>query len=768
MKILVLGAGPFTIDEGGELDAAVAKGCLALRARGHEVVVVSSSPQAASNAPAFADRTYLEPLDVDAVAAISALEKPDRVYPLLGGRPALALALALHERTGVSPWGIDVETLRRVLAIDAAARRREVLASEGSWTTVEVVLSIGERVALAGIVESLDRSGVHPADSICVCPSVSLTETERAALASAGEAAAAEIGASHTVVTIELALERSSGRTEVLDIAPGISRATALLSRTGDADVSVSAIARLLREPMPAPSTLAPQYVVRWPRFAFETFRDADASLGPERKSVGDAVGTAPTVAGALRVAARAADDGLAFPRPSPTAGAATDVRVVVVGAGPARIGSGAELAVSAHEAVQALHAAGLEPVYVDASLSAAIRVASNPPASRERLAPVTLEHVLAVCAETKARRAVVHVGGDAALRLAAGLTANGVEVLGTSPEAIARALAIRAAAPDDARGFDVEALGDGKRVVIAGVMEHLEPAFVHGGDAAAILPPSQAEPELVARIEDRVRELALDLGVRGCLAVRVAVAGSEIHVLAVEPRAGRTTAFVARATGVPIVAIATQVMLGKSLDALGVAQRPIPRHVAARERVFPFARLGIDPALRAEMRSTGEAIGIADTPARAYAKALRGIGFDLAAPNARRGGTRGVLLDVTEEDRNAAIELARRLRAIGFEVHARAATRAALAASRIPFVDAGEGSANDAATVDGSTLAFAVVTARTVAEIARTRALRAGAQAARIPCFTTVALAKLACAALEDGAPPTVRSLEAWYREDA
>ena len=396
----------------------------------------------------------------------------------------------------------------------------------------------------------------------------------------------------------------------------------------------------------------------------------------------------------------------------------------------------------------------------------------------------MTLERVLAIHDRDQAAGVIVQVGGDTALRLAADLTARGVRVFGSPPAALARAAALAAGARhlddgalDEAIAVDVDAVTDGTRVVIAGVMEHLEPAFVHGGDAAAILPAFTLDPEIVARIEDRVRAIALESGLIGLVGVRLAVAAGAIVVLEVEPRAGRTSSFVTRATGFPLVRIATKVMLGSTLDELGVSERPIPRHVAARERVFPFERLGVDPALGREMRSTGEVIGLDDSPARAYGKALRGIGIALRAPEGgAAAGPRGVLLSVhdgrdrsdRDSNRTAAVDLARRFRAIGFDVHALGDVRSALTAARIPFRDAG--SENLDAVLDdirGGRIAFAVVTAKGDAEIARTRELRAAALSAHIPCFTTIRLARLGCSALEEDPTARVRPLQDWYASD-
>ncbi len=184
---------------------------------------------------------------------------------------------------------------------------------------------------------------------------------------------------------------------------------------------------------------------------------------------------------------------------------------------------------------------------------------------------------------------------------------------------------------------------------------------------------------------------------------------------------------------------------------------------------MFPFDRLGVDPALGREMRSTGEVIGLDDSPARAYGKALRGMGVSLRAPGENdAGGARGVLLSVSGGDKTAAVDLARRFRAIGFEVSALGNLRAVLTGARVPFVDAGGDDVDHAIDeIRAGRIAFAVVTAKDDDEVARTRTLRAATLAARIPCFTTMRLALLGCAALEEDPTPRVRALQDWYAAD-
>jgi carbamoyl-phosphate synthase large subunit len=187
-------------------------------------------------------------------------------------------------------------------------------------------------------------------------------------------------------------------------------------------------------------------------------------------------------------------------------------------------------------------------------------------------------------------------------------------------------------------------------------------------------LPPCSISAPIVSEIERIVRAIAIELGVVGLMNAQLAVKGNQVYVLEVNPRASRTVPFVSKATGVPLARLATKVMLGKTLEELDVKDRNVPRHVAAKECVFPFKKLsGSDTILGPEMRSTGEVMGIGETAARAYGKALRGIGANVRPPAKHDESL--VFLAVTSDDRSVTVEIARRLRAIGFAVVAEGET---------------------------------------------------------------------------------------------
>ena len=228
----------------------------------------------------------------------------------------------------------------------------------------------------------------------------------------------------------------------------------------------------------------------------------------------------------------------------------------------------------------------------------------------------------------------------------------------------------------DHATEVDVDAVADGKEVLIGGIMEHVEQAGVHSGDSACSLPPHHLSPELQDVLRKQTTALALRLGVRGLMNVQFAVQDGEIYLIEVNPRASRTVPFVSKATGLPLAKIAARVMAGKSLAELGIRGRTPSRHYAVKMPVFPFVKFqGADPILGPEMKSTGEVMGFGRHFAEAYAKAQRAAGVE--PPDA---GT--VLISVRNADKSAAVGLARGLAERGFSLIATRGTAATLQAA--------------------------------------------------------------------------------------
>ncbi len=183
----------------------------------------------------------------------------------------------------------------------------------------------------------------------------------------------------------------------------------------------------------------------------------------------------------------------------------------------------------------------------------------------------------------------------------------------------------------DDAAEVDVDAICDGKECVIGGIMEHIEEAGIHSGDSAMVLPPFSLKKNIVDRIREATKRLALSLNVVGLINIQFAVKDDMIYVLEVNPRASRTVPFVSKTVGVPLAKCATKIMLGKNLESLGFLKEIIPNYFAVKESVFPFNRFSnVDAVLGPEMRSTGEVIGIDKTFEMAYAKSQLAAGQTL------------------------------------------------------------------------------------------------------------------------------------------
>ena len=234
----------------------------------------------------------------------------------------------------------------------------------------------------------------------------------------------------------------------------------------------------------------------------------------------------------------------------------------------------------------------------------------------------------------------------------------------------------------DNAIEVDVDALCDREgEVVIGGVMEHIEPAGIHSGDSACWLPSVSLSEAALATIREWSRALALALGVRGLINLQFAVQidpeqGERVFIIEANPRASRTVPFVAKATGVPLAKVASQLMAGRTLAELGLTAEPIPPLQTVKEAVLPFKRFpGSDTLLGPEMRSTGEVMGIASSAGMAYAKA------ELAAGEALpTSGT--VFLSTHDRDKPALVPVAERLVGLGFDLIATGGTAEALRAA--------------------------------------------------------------------------------------
>jgi len=371
--------------------------------------------------------------------------------------------------------------------------------------------------------------------------------------------------------------------------------------------------------------------------------------------------------------------------------------KVIIFGSGPNRIGQGIEFDYCCVHAVFAIRELGYEAIMVNCNPETVSTDYDT--ADRLYFEPLTLEDVLEIIHREKPEGVVVQFGGQTPLKLAVPLEKEGVNILGTPPDAIDRAEdrkrfkellekldlkqpdsstaisvneAIKVAnaigypvmvrpsyvlggramqivydqdsleeyvekaalvSPghpilidkylEDAVEVDLDALSDGKTVIIGGVMEHIEEAGIHSGDSACSLPPYTLDKKIIKKIKDQGRALAKELGVIGLMNVQFAVKDNDVYILEVNPRASRTVPYVSKATGVPLAKLAAKVMMGKTLKELGIEKDKEIAYTAVKEAVFPFDRFpGVDTILGPEMKSTGEVMGIDVDFGTAYAKA--------------------------------------------------------------------------------------------------------------------------------------------------
>lgn len=417
--------------------------------------------------------------------------------------------------------------------------------------------------------------------------------------------------------------------------------------------------------------------------------------------------------------------------------------KVMIIGGGPNRIGQGIEFDYCCVHASFALQELGYEAVMVNSNPE----TVSTDYDTSDKLyfEPLTLEDVLEVYEQEGCEGAIVQYGGQTPLNLATELKANGVNIIGTSPESIDAAedrelfkqildetglkqpdnktvlsekeaidtadevgfpLLLRPsfvlggrgmfivhtmeemkavireafdASPDkpvlldkfleDAIELDVDCICDGETSVIGGMLEHIEYAGVHSGDAAMVLPPHTLKPDMIETVRQASFKLAKALKVIGLMNIQFAIKGEDLYVLEVNPRASRTVPFVSKAIGKPLAKIAAKVMTGKKLSELDFTEELSPKHWCIKEAVFPFVRFpGSTIRLGPEMRSTGEVMGLDTDFGIAFAKTQAA-----AKPGLPTEGN--VFLSVKDEDKPRALDIARNLCALGFNIYSTSGT---------------------------------------------------------------------------------------------
>ena len=313
-----------------------------------------------------------------------------------------------------------------------------------------------------------------------------------------------------------------------------------------------------------------------------------------------------------------------------------------------------------------------------------------------------------------------------------------------------------------DATEIDVDAVSDGQRVLIGGIMEHIEQAGVHSGDSACSLPPYSLSSFVEREIRRQTVALARGLNVIGLMNVQFAIQRDTVYVLEVNPRASRTTPFVSKATGLPLAKIAARCMMGRTLDQQGVFAEVIPPYFSVKEAVFPFIKFpGVDSILGPEMKSTGEVMGVGRTFGEAYVKSQLAAGARLP-----RGGN--AFISVRDGDKRAAVEVARELRELGFSLVATRGTAAVFQAHGIVATvvnKVAEGRPHIVDMIKNGEISLIVNTVEEKrSAVSDSRSIRTSAVQQRITYYTTMAGAQAACAGIRHVQAPVPYDLQSLH----
>ena len=300
----------------------------------------------------------------------------------------------------------------------------------------------------------------------------------------------------------------------------------------------------------------------------------------------------------------------------------------------------------------------------------------------------------------------------------------------------------------DDAIEVDVDAVCDGRDVLIGGIMEHIEQAGIHSGDSACTLPPFSLSTVVQQDLIQQMTQMALSLGVVGLVNAQFAIQGDDIYVLEVNPRASRTVPFVSKATGLPLAKIAARCKMGQSLREQGLTSHlPMPSFYAIKMPVFPFIKFsGVDSILGPEMKSTGEVMGIAKRFGQAYAKAQLGAGANIVK-------RRRAFVSVRDVDKTRVGEIAKRLIDLGFEIIATRGTALVIQASGIDcrrVFKVAEGRPHIVDYIKNHEIDFIVNTTEGKLAIADSFAIRRCALQQKVSYTTTLSGAEAACLAMK------------------
>ena len=310
----------------------------------------------------------------------------------------------------------------------------------------------------------------------------------------------------------------------------------------------------------------------------------------------------------------------------------------------------------------------------------------------------------------------------------------------------------------NDAIEVDIDAISDGKSVVIGGIMEHIEQAGVHSGDSACSLPPYSIDEKKQSELISQTKKMASKLNVLGLMNVQFALQGDDIYVLEVNPRASRTVPFVSKAIGKPLAKIAARCMAGESLASQKLTTEVKPKFFSVKEAVFPFIKFpGVDVILGPEMKSTGEVMGVGSSFAEAFIKSQMG-----ASMNLPTNGT--AFISVRKEDHERIVEVAYALKKIGFSLAATKGTAKVLTENNleVQYVNkVAEGRPHIVDMIKNDEIDFIVNITEDKQAIKDSYEIRRNALQNKVTYYTTFAGAKAACVGMNYSDEITVSSLQ-------
>jgi carbamoyl-phosphate synthase large subunit len=315
----------------------------------------------------------------------------------------------------------------------------------------------------------------------------------------------------------------------------------------------------------------------------------------------------------------------------------------------------------------------------------------------------------------------------------------------------------------DDAIEVDVDAICDGKDVLIGGIMEHIEQAGVHSGDSACAIPPYSLSQSIQDQLREQVRQMALELGVKGLMNTQFAIQGDRIFILEVNPRASRTVPYISKSIGVPLAKVAARCMAGRTLQEQGVTKEVIPDYYSVKEAVFPFIKFqGVDPILGPEMKSTGEVMGVGRTFGEAFAKSQLAASVSLPT-----GGK--AFISVREVDKVAVTSIAKDLANLGFELLATRGTQKALAEAGVDCEivnKVAEGQPHIVDMIKNDEINLIVNTTEGRQSVADSREIRRAALQHQVNYTTTLAAARATVQALSSQNNDSVNRLQSLHGE--